>query len=200
MKVAHCLTGSIATKLAQVIQEAYIEAGLDSKLEAAGPAMQFSFFATNSAIQFIPSTYGHFVDSKSGRSRVFTDQDEWDAYHVDKTVLHIETVKNADVLVIAPCSANTLAKLAHGICDNLVTCIARAWPLGKPIVIAPAMNTQMWHHPATQEHLTTLQRWWPMSLHILKPISKTLFCGDVGVGAMESVDLIVQKVLKVAKS
>jgi len=64
-------------------------------------------------------------------------------------VLHIDLAKWADIFVIAPCSANTLAKLAYGICDNLLTSVARAWDADRPLVIAPAMNTHMWTHPHT---------------------------------------------------
>ena len=66
----------------------------------------------------------------------------------------------ADVLLIAPLSANTLGKLAGGLCDNLLTCVARAWDLRdgrKRMLVAPSMNTDMWEHPLTARQLAELQ-------------------------------------------
>jgi hypothetical protein len=74
---------------------------------------------------------------------VATDQDEWHGYADIRgdTVLHIDLRKWADVCVVAPCSANTLAKAAAGMSDNLVSCVLRAWDFAKPALVAPAMNT-----------------------------------------------------------
>ena len=72
---------------------------------------------------------------------------------------HIEQRAWADLFLIAPLSANTLAKLSTGQCDNLLTCVARAWDFTKPIVAAPAMNTHMWTHPITRPQLDTLAEW-----------------------------------------
>ncbi len=102
----------------------------------------------------------------------------------------------ASALVIAPLDANTLAKIANGICDNLATCIARAWPVGqKPMFIAPAMNTAMWEHPITETHLSTLRSW---GVKVINPVVKTLACGDKGVGAMASRVDIVQHITSVS--
>lgn len=129
--------------------------------------------------------------------RVYRDQDEDRPYIRGQEVLHIELRSWADVLVIAPVSANTLGKLAHGLADNLVTNIARAWPRDKPLIIAPAMNTQMWEHPATGEHLATLTRWFGAQLTIVLPIEKRLACGDIGIGAMADIGDIVTSVGRV---
>ena len=110
-------------------------------------------------------------------------------------VLHIELRKWADVLLIAPLDANTLAKLAHGLCDNLLTCIVRAWDGRKPLIVAPAMNTLMYEHPFTQQHLNILRH---LQYTVVDPVSKPLACGDVGVGAMAAVDALVDAVLKAA--
>jgi phosphopantothenoylcysteine decarboxylase len=101
----------------------------------------------------------------------------------------------ADLLLIAPLSANTLAKMAHGICDNFLCCIARAWSKEKPIVLAPAMNTEMWIDPITEEHFTALRRRFP-KLAIVAPESGLLACGDTGVGAMARIERIVEAVGK----
>ncbi|BAM81451.1 unknown flavoprotein [Cyanidioschyzon merolae strain 10D] len=124
---------------------------------------------------------------------LFTDEDEWRSWaKIGDPVLHIEIRRQADILVVAPASANALAKLAYGICDNLLLCVARAWELGsKPVLVAPAMNTAMWHHPVTTEHLQLLVK---RGTHIIEPTVKMLACGDTGVGAMASVDTIVRAI------
>jgi len=94
-------------------------------------------------------------------------------------------------MLIAPLSANTLAKVSHGLCDNLLTCIVRAWDFARPLLVAPAMNTLMFAHPFTAPQLDTLRQ---LGVVIVPPISKRLACGDVGVGAMASVDDIVKAV------
>src|SRR5205814_1321206 len=93
---------------------------------------------------------------------VSLDEDEWPGrsagrhYQRDDPVLHIELRRWAELLVIAPLDANTLAKLAQGLCDNCLTCVWRAWDPGRPVVLAPAMNTLMWEHPLTARHLRQL--------------------------------------------
>lgn len=103
----------------------------------------------------------------------------------------LQLAKWADVLVIAPLSANTLAKLASGICDNLLTCVVRAWPPAKPVVLAPAMNTVMWQHRFTTKHLGELRA---LGWHVVPPVEKKLACGDVGVGALAAPAAIVEAV------
>ena len=72
---------------------------------------------------------------------------------VGDPVAHIELRRWADALVIAPLSANTLAKAAAGMADGLLTCVLRAWDWNKPALLAPAMNTAMWESPLTEAHL-----------------------------------------------
>jgi len=123
--------------------------------------------------------------------KVWRNTDEWTWQKVGDDVVHIELRKWADVLLVAPLGANGLAKLANGICDDLVTCVARAWDVRlKPIIVAPAMNTAMWHHPATAVQLRSLQTW---GVSIVHPATKTLACGDTGIGALAGVDDIVSK-------
>src|SRR5262245_24360330 len=93
---------------------------------------------------------------------VYLDEDEWPGrghgrqYQRSDSVLHIELRRWADLLLIAPLDANTLAKLANGLADNCLTCVWRAWDLARPILLAPAMNTLMWTHPQTALHLRRL--------------------------------------------
>ena len=101
-------------------------------------------------------------------------------------VLHIELRKWADVMVIAPLSANTLAKAANGMCDNLLTSVIRAWEPHKPMVIAPAMDTVMWESPFTEEHIGSLRSIFPLTT--VGPVSKGLVYGDEGMGALAHAD------------
>ncbi|KAH8087674.1 phosphopantothenoylcysteine decarboxylase [Aureococcus anophagefferens] len=120
---------------------------------------------------------------------VLSDADEWDAWQeIGDDVVHVELRKWADLLVIAPLSANSLAKLANGLCDDLLSCTARAWDFDKPFVVAPAMNTAMWTHPLTATHLADLR---VLGVAAVPPASKKLACGDVGPGALADVPAIV---------
>eukprot|EP00735_Rhodelphis_limneticus_P001200 TRINITY_DN11773_c0_g1::TRINITY_DN11773_c0_g1_i1::g.11581::m.11581 TRINITY_DN11773_c0_g1::TRINITY_DN11773_c0_g1_i1::g.11581 ORF type:complete len:204 (+),score=8.77,sp/P94063/HAL3B_ARATH/62.72/2e-72,Flavoprotein/PF02441.14/3e-44 TRINITY_DN11773_c0_g1_i1:75-686(+) len=133
----------------------------------------------------------HFFDKNTLPESVqlLTDEDEWSTFKkIGDPVLHIELRRWADIAIVAPLSANTMAKLAAGMCDNLLTCIARAWDMSKPFLVAPAMNTHMWDHPLTARHISTLQS---LNYIIIPPIAKKLACGDIGMGAMATVDDIV---------
>lgn len=138
---------------------------------------------------------------------IYRDEDEWKISWIrGDPILHIELRRWADVLVIAPLSANTLAKLANGLSDSLLTSVVRAWQvegnlsLGtqtkvereetsknrqRMIVVAPAMNTAMWRHPLTAVHVREMHgggmfHW----MQVLRPVEKELACGDTGDGAM----------------
>ncbi|KAL7749340.1 hypothetical protein RI367_005211 [Sorochytrium milnesiophthora] len=128
---------------------------------------------------------------------ILTDADEYSNWSkVSDPVVHIELRKWADAMVVAPLSANTLAKVANGLCDNLLTSTLRAWDFGKPVLIAPAMNTAMWMHPVTARQLEVVQRW---GYRVLSPVSKLLACGDIGVGAMAEVSSIVNEIVELIK-
>jgi phosphopantothenoylcysteine decarboxylase len=156
---------------------------------------------------------------------VSLDEDEWPRrsigtqYQRDDPVLHIELRRWAEVFVLAPLDANTLAKLANGLCDNCLTCVWRAWDPGHPVVLAPAMNTLMWEHPLTARHLSQLAAdagagpapdgldlgslldWINRTcrrLRLVGPQSKRLACGDVGLGALAELNEITAAVSAVA--
>lgn len=124
----------------------------------------------------------------------YNDDDEWASWEHGKQVLHIALRDRASVLVIAPCSANTLAKLANGISDNLLTCVARAWGDKWPLIIAPAMNTRMWENPITWEHLRQIDKYYNVT--IIRPTTKTLACGEHGIGAMADIGEIIAAINK----
>lgn len=122
------------------------------------------------------------------------DEDEWSAWQGrGDSVLHIQLREWAQVLVIAPLDANTMAKMAQGLCDNLLTCIVRAWDVSRPLVFCPAMNTHMYSHPLTMKHTAILKELGYIEVCV---ISKRLACGDVGLGAMAEVDNIVDAVMQ----
>ncbi|KAA8900642.1 flavo protein [Sphaerosporella brunnea] len=157
------------------------------------------------------------LSSISSFVKVYTNDDEWaQPWSRGDPVLHIELRKWADMLLIAPLSANSLAGMAGGFCFGLGLSVVRAWDttaavgdrgamgaakvvvanrVRKMILVAPAMNTQMYLHPVTEEHLAKLGRWgW---VKVLKPVEKMLACGDLGVGGMMEVPDIVDNVLEV---
>lgn len=151
-----------------------------------------------------------FIDERNLPSKfeqiVFHDSDEWTwktrgdentptyryKYRKNDPVLHIDLCKWANIVVVAPCSANTLAKISYGFCDNLLCSIVRAWPDNFPLIIAPAMNTEMWDKFETQEQLERLYK--HRNFSCINPISKKLACGDTGTGAMADIDTIVKEV------
>ncbi|XP_050223716.1 phosphopantothenoylcysteine decarboxylase-like [Mercurialis annua] len=132
----------------------------------------------------------HFIDRASLPKDVvlYTDEDEWSSWNkIGDNVLHIELRRWADIMVIAPLSANTLGKIAGGLCDNLLTCIIRAWDYNKPLFVAPAMNTFMWNNPFTERHLMSIDE---LGISLIPPVTKRLACGDYGNGAMAEPSLI----------
>jgi len=135
------VTGSIA---------AYKAADLASKLTQAGALVEVVL--TKAATEFISSLTFQSVTGK----RAYSESDLWGH---DAHVLHIGLAQKANLIVIAPASANTIAKLAHGIADNLLTVTAlAAYRIDKkvPLLLAPAMDAGMFSHPATQENIQTL--------------------------------------------
>lgn len=104
---------------------------------------------------------------------------------------HIDIGKETDLFLVAPASANTIAKLAMGLADNMVTSTALALPQGTKKILAPAMNTKMLEHPATQRNLKLLQDY---GYQIIQPREALLACGDKGSGALASVETIVETV------
>lgn len=150
---------------------------------------------TAAAVHFIGVSEGYnqvaFDEWRALALREHHDKDEWVYGAVGDPVLHIELRKWADILVVCPASANTLAKLAIGLSDNLLTCVARAWDYRKPLLVCPAMNTAMWDHPITARHLQSVAEF---GGQIVMPVSKTLACGDSGQGALATVDEIVARV------
>jgi phosphopantothenoylcysteine synthetase/decarboxylase len=106
---------------------------------------------------------------------------------------HIEVADEADLLLIAPATANVIAKLAHGIADDALTCIALALSPGAKTLIAPAMNGKMWRHPATQENVKKLKA---RGADFIGPDEGMLSCGYEGIGRLWPVEAIAARALK----
>lgn len=181
---------------------------LTADLAASG--FQVKVLTTRAGEYFFDAARVTSVDTGGALPGFIRDEDEWPGlgrgglYQRGQPVLHIELRRWADILLIAPLSANTLGKLAHGLVDNCLTSVWRAWDRDRPLVLAPAMNTYMWDHPATARHLGQIASdlgaapppakapqdtlvWINENcprLHIVSPISKRLACDDVGMGAL----------------
>ena len=138
---------------------------------------------------------GEFVTAQSlaimSQHPCYRDEDEWGN---TERILHIELSKWCDAMLIAPLTANTLAKLANGVCDNLLTSAVRA--LGdKPLIIAPAMNTRMWENVFSLRHIETLKEVYDLT--VIAPVEKTLAEGETGIGALAEDAEILQVLSRV---
>lgn len=198
-------TGLVATiKIPQII---------DKLFQIYGPhRILIQLVVTKSAAHFLKGAKLHL------EVKIWRDEDEWANFAEGKTtvalsllapalkkpknpfekmILHNELRRWADILVIAPLLANSLAKIANGVCDNLLTLIVRLWgpvttstSVKKPIMVAPAMNTFMYTHPITSKQVSTIQLS-IFGIEVLKPIEKVLACGDIGMGGMrEWLDIV----------
>lgn len=117
-----------------------------------------------------------------------------DNYEVSgEPTAHIELALWANVFLIAPVTANTLAKLALGLADNLLTTSVLALPKTTPLRLAPAMNTRMWENPLVIGHISSLSVAYP-NMSLIDPRESLLACGETGMGAMATVDTLLQAV------
>lgn len=191
-------SGSVATiKLPNIVRALSHHTNLSIRILLTKSAKHF--LAGQSAEQpLLESLYDlRNVDS------IYHDEDEWDRpWTRGGGILHIELRRWADLMVIAPLSANSMAKMTMGLADNLLLSVVRAWDTTgmvdgrnvngkKRIVVAPAMNTAMWRHPVTRKQIRLLEEEWGIDddedegwVEVLRPVEKELACGDVGDGAM----------------
>ncbi|HIE36382.1 MAG TPA: hypothetical protein EYP89_03995 [Candidatus Omnitrophica bacterium] len=109
-----------------------------------------------------------------------------------ENIEHIALCQWADFLVICPLSANTLSKIATGICDNLLTSIVCAFPSSKKILLVPAMNKNMWRNPVLQDNVKKLKKY--KKYVIMNPEKGELLCKDVGIGRLPSLKKIYHKI------
>jgi phosphopantothenoylcysteine decarboxylase/phosphopantothenate--cysteine ligase len=139
---------------------------------------------TRAAQEFIqPLTFASLTGYK-----VFTSL--WDSAAPNDSIEHIAQAQWADVMVIAPTTANTIARLAHGFADDFLSATYLA--THAPVVLAPAMNVNMWNHPATSANLTILEQ---RGHRVVAPESGYLACGMIGDGRLADVEAIVRAAL-----
>jgi phosphopantothenoylcysteine decarboxylase len=163
------ITGSIA---------AYKAADIASQLTKLGH--EVTCVLTKSALEFVTPLTLQTLSRRPVITDLFAEKDGWQPGH-------IHLADTADLLLIAPATANVLASLAHGFANDALTAIALA--TRAPVLIAPAMNGKMWLHPATQQNVATLKSW---GQSFIDPAEGLLACGYEGVGRLAEVDHIVQ--------
>ncbi|NIZ18693.1 flavoprotein [Entomospira culicis] len=169
------ITGSIA---------AYKAADLASQLGKRGYRVQAMM--TESAERFITP---HTLQALT-KEPVLTQMFDLEQYPHE--IRHITLAKESDLLLIAPASANIIAKLAHGLADDLLSTFALVMD-GTSIMLAPAMNTRMYQNPIVQNNIQILRGY---GMQIIEPKSDLLACGDIGQGALATVDTILAHVDK----
>jgi phosphopantothenoylcysteine decarboxylase/phosphopantothenate--cysteine ligase len=168
MKILLMMSGSIACAKATGLISCWRKKGHDVKV-----------VCTHSVFEFVGKATLEGLSDQSVISSVFSEGDMME---------HIYLSRWADKIILAPATANIINKLVAGIADDIVsTCWVAAQELGKPMYIAPAMNSMMWSYPATQNSISTLQQW---GVKILMPEAGELACGENGAGRLMELDEI----------
>ena len=178
MKVTVGVSGGVA---------AYKAAELVRALQA--KALDVHVVMTEAATRFVqPLTFASLTGHKVITGLWGTEDSE---PNVDSTIEHIAEAQSTDILVVAPATADLLARFAHGLANDFLTTMYLATPA--PVVVAPAMNSEMWAHPATQANLRILG---DRNVRIVPPGVGDLACGMVGPGRLAETETIVQAVLE----
>jgi phosphopantothenoylcysteine decarboxylase/phosphopantothenate--cysteine ligase len=159
---------------------AYKSAEICSKLVQRGAGVTVAM--TKDAEKFITPLTFQALSARPVHTDIFTLLDSSDPQHISLT-------ERADLMLIAPATANILAKVSHGICDDLVSLMISA--AACPVVFAPSMNNRMWEHPATQENVAKLQQW---GYTFLGPESGWLACRNTGPGRLAETQSIIDAV------
>jgi len=165
-----CLTGGIAC---------YKAAMLASRLVQAGAAVRVAM--TEAAERFITPLTFQALTGRQVYTSLWQASEDFDSQHLSLTA-------SADLMIIAPATADILAKMASGIADDLVSTLALSAHGACPILIAPAMNTRMWLAPPTQDNIARLKTW---SVHITGPAEGRLACNTTGPGRMSEPEEIL---------
>jgi phosphopantothenoylcysteine synthetase/decarboxylase len=169
------VTGSIA---------AYKAADLTSRLAKQGANV--NVVMTADALRFITPLPFKTLSRHPVVSDLYDEEEGWKP-------THIRLADEADLLLIAPATANTMAKLAHGIADDALSCIALALNPRAKALIAPAMNGKMWLHPATQQNVAILKQ---RGVEFIGPEEGMLSCGYEGLGRLWEAENIAKRALE----
>ncbi|MBZ5515380.1 MAG: bifunctional phosphopantothenoylcysteine decarboxylase/phosphopantothenate--cysteine ligase CoaBC [Acidobacteriia bacterium] len=179
MRVALGVTGGIAAYKAAELLRVLQEKGLEVQVVMTRHACEFVrplTFAALSGRKVITEMFG----GAGGEA------------NVESAIEHIAVAQAIEALVIAPATANTLAKLAHGIADDFLTTLAVATKA--PLIVAPAMNVNMWEHETTRQNVETLRA---RKVRVVEPDEGYLACGMTGAGRLASVEAVAQAVFEV---
>lgn len=175
MKILLAVTGSIASYKSYDVARALVKNGHEVKVVLSRGALEF----------IKPETFRYL-----GVQEVYLPTDDFVPSHLKgpATVLHVELAKWADKVAVAPLSANTLSRIALGLNNDLLVSLVLALPT-RPLLLFPAMNTQMWMNPRVQEHIAKLQL--EPNIQVINPVSGLLACGDVGSGKFPETSAVV---------
>ena len=157
------LTGGIACYKAAELARGLVKAGASCQVVMTEAARHFITPVTLQALSGKP---------------VFTDQ--WDS-RISNNMAHIDLSRHADAILISPCSADFMRKLVHGAADDLLSTLCLARPANVPLLVAPAMNVEMWDNPATQRNVVQLKK---DGITLLGPAAGDQACGETGLGRM----------------
>ena len=178
MRIALGVSGGIAAYKAAELVRLLQDKGLDVQVVMTRSAREFITpltFAALSGHKVITEMFGEAQGSSN----------------VESAIEHIAVAQSIDAFVIAPATANVLAKMAHGIADDFLTTLCLATKA--PLIVAPAMNVNMWEHAATQQNLETLRR---RGVRVVNPDEGYLACGMTGAGRLASPECIAQAVFE----
>jgi phosphopantothenoylcysteine decarboxylase/phosphopantothenate--cysteine ligase len=173
-KIVLGLTGGVACYKAAELCRGLVKQGADVQVVMTEAATHFIGPVTMQALS------GHPVHI-----------DQWDA-RIPNNMAHIDLTRGADAVLIAPCSADFLRKLAHGACDDLLSTLCLARPHGVPLHVAPAMNVEMWDNPATRRNVAQLRQ---DGIRVFGPAAGQQACGEVGLGRMLEPDEILDELV-----
>jgi phosphopantothenoylcysteine decarboxylase/phosphopantothenate--cysteine ligase len=162
-KIVLGLTGGVACYKAAELCRGLVKQGADVQVVMTDAATHFIGPVTMQALS------GHPVHI-----------DQWDA-RIPNNMAHIDLTRGADAILIAPCSADFMRKLAHGACDDLLSTLCLARPHGVPLYVAPAMNVEMWENAATRRNVAQLRA---DGIRVFGPAAGQQACGEVGLGRM----------------
>ncbi len=173
-KIVLGLSGGIACYKAAEFTRNLVKAGASVQVVMTDAASHFITAVTMQALSGNP---------------VFGEQ--WDP-RIANNMAHIDLTRHADAIVIAPCSADFMFKLAHGVCDDLLSTLCLARPMRLPLLIAPAMNVEMWQNPATQRNAAQLKA---DGIQILGPDAGDQACGETGMGRMLEPEQLLEEIV-----